>query len=201
MKTAPSTDRGRATLERILDSASELFYRQGVRATGLEQIIEDSQTGKGQLYHYFSSKNDLVLAVIERQIDQVIDAQQPLLGEIDNWAAIDAWLELLVELNRDADDPVRCPLGALAAELAENDPAARAALAKGFARWADLVAAGLRRLQTRGALRPEADPDALALAALASYQGGLLLAQLDGTLKPLRAALNSAAAALHAASC
>jgi TetR/AcrR family transcriptional regulator, transcriptional repressor for nem operon len=200
MKTVPSTDRGRATLARIIDTASTLFYRQGVRATGLDQIIEISQTGKGQLYHYFADKADLVLAVIQRQVDEVIEAQEPLLADLDSWADIDAWLVVLIDLHEGSEDPVRCPLGALAAELAEGDPTARAALAEGFGRWTDLIAAGLRRVRDDGGLRPGADPDALAQGALAAYQGGLLLAQVEGSLVPLHAALDTARAALYAAS-
>lgn len=95
MKSAPSTDRRRATFERILDAASELFYLRGVRATCLDQIIAASGTGKGQLYHYFAEKDDLVLAVIERQIARVLAAQQRLISALDSWANIDAWLAAL----------------------------------------------------------------------------------------------------------
>jgi AcrR family transcriptional regulator len=198
VRAAPATVRGRATLDRILDAAALLFYEQGVRATGLEQIIAASSTGKGQLYHYFDGKGDLVLAVIERQIDRVLAAQQPLLRELTSAAAIDAWLDLLVQLHANGDHPVRCPLGALAAELAENDPAAREALSAGLRRWSGQIADGLRIIQSRGGLDPGADCDALADATLAAYQGGVLLAQAHGTLQPLRAALAGARAALHA---
>jgi AcrR family transcriptional regulator len=198
MTTLPATDRGRATLDRILDAAAMLFYEQGVRATGLDQISAVSRTGKGQLYHYFDSKADLVLAVIDRQVERVLDAQQPLLGELTSAGAIDAWLTMLVNSYEHSDHPVRCPLGALAAELAENDPLAREALARGFRRWSGYIADGLRAIQADGALDPVADCEGLADATLAAYQGGLLLAQAQRSLVPLRAALAGARAALQA---
>ena len=88
MTGLPTTDRGRATRERILETASELFYRQGVTATGLDQVIAASQTGKGQLYHYFADKRELVHAVIERQIGAVLEAQEEVLarGDLRAWA-------------------------------------------------------------------------------------------------------------------
>jgi AcrR family transcriptional regulator len=192
VKTLPTTDRGRATLERILDAASELFYQRGIRATGLEHVVEASGTGKGQLYHYFASKHDLVLAVIDRQIEIVLEAQQPLLGTIASAADLHAWADLVVELHAVGDGPARCPLGALAAELAEDDPLAREALRRGFARWHDELAEGLRRMRSVGELPPQADPDALAEGLLAAYQGGLVLAQVRGNLDPLRSALDLA---------
>jgi TetR/AcrR family transcriptional regulator, transcriptional repressor for nem operon len=185
MSAVPSTDRGRATRERILDAASELFYRQGVGATGLDQVIAASATGKGQLYHYFADKRALIHAVVERQVDTVIAAQQARLEQLSGPAGVRAWAGELVAAYRDADHPVRCPLGALVAELAEGDPEARAALAAGFGRWADALAAGLRRAGV-------AAPERQATALLAAYQGGLLLSQARGDLEPLRTALDAA---------
>jgi TetR/AcrR family transcriptional repressor of nem operon len=187
MTALPSTDRGRATRERILDAASELFYRQGVGATGLDQVIAASATGKGQLYHYFADKRALVHAVVERQVDTVIAAQQVRLEQLAAPADVRAWADELVVAYWDGDYLVRCPLGALVAELAEGDPEARAALDAGFGRWAAALAAGLRRAGV-------AKPNRHATALLAAYQGGLLLSQARGDLSPLRTALDAALA-------
>jgi AcrR family transcriptional regulator len=187
----PSTDRGRATRERILDAASELFYRQGVGATGLDQVIAASKTGKGQLYHYFTDKRALVQAVVERQVATVLAAQQSRLEQVATPADLRAWAGELVAAYRDADHPVRCPLGALVAELAENDPDARAALDRGFGRWSAALTTGLRRAGV-------AEPERHATALLAAYQGGLLLSQARGDLAPLRTALDVGLAAAGA---
>jgi len=189
MSAQPTTDRGRATREQILDAASELFYRQGVTATGLDQIAGASGTGKGQLYHYFDGKRDLTHAVIERQIAAVIAAQQPRLDALATRADLRAWADDLIAAYATRDHPLRCPLGALAAELAEGDTQAREALAHGFARWTQALATGLRRMHE---LPPSADPERLATALLSAYQGGLLLSQVHGDLAPLRMALDVA---------
>lgn len=191
MSVVPSTDRGRATRERILDAASELFYRQGVSATGLDQVIAASGTGKGQLYHYFADKRALVHAVVDRQVTTVLTAQKTRLEQLSKPADLRAWAAELVTAYEEGDHPVRCPLGALVAELAEGDPEARAALDRGFARWADALAAGLRRA---GVAKPERHATAL----LAAYQGGLLLSQARGDLEPLRTALDAGLAAAGA---
>jgi AcrR family transcriptional regulator len=183
----PSTDRGRATRERILDAAAELFYRHGVGATGLDQVIAASATGKGQLYHYFTDKQALVHAVIERQIAAVLADQRLRLDRLTTRDDLRAWADALVAAYQDADHPVRCPLGALVAELAEGDPAAREALDHGFRRWTTALAAGLRRMAL-------AEPERHATALLAAYQGGLLLSQARGDLDPLRTALDAALA-------
>lgn len=52
--------------ERILQTASELFYSQGIRATGVDAIVKAAGTTKMSLYKYFPSKNDLVLAHLQQ---------------------------------------------------------------------------------------------------------------------------------------
>ena len=53
--------------QRILDSAYELFSRRGVRAVGVDEVIERANVAKATLYRHFSSKDDLVLAFLERR--------------------------------------------------------------------------------------------------------------------------------------
>ena len=56
--------------ERILDAAFGLFYQGGIHATGIDRVIEASGVAKMTLYKYFPSKQDLVLAVLERRDQQ-----------------------------------------------------------------------------------------------------------------------------------
>ncbi|GAA5316367.1 MAG: TetR/AcrR family transcriptional regulator [Candidatus Pelagadaptatus aseana] len=51
--------------DRILTTAHDLFYQQGIRATGIDKIIAQSQVAKVTFYRHFPSKNDLVLTFLE----------------------------------------------------------------------------------------------------------------------------------------
>ncbi|HAR72305.1 MAG TPA: TetR/AcrR family transcriptional regulator [Flavobacteriaceae bacterium] len=58
-----------AVRDRILDTASELFYRQGYNSTGINQIIDEAEIARASLYHHFKSKNDLLYAYLEKTND------------------------------------------------------------------------------------------------------------------------------------
>jgi TetR/AcrR family transcriptional regulator, transcriptional repressor for nem operon len=190
MRTEPSTAKGRATVQRILDAACDLFARQGIRATTLDQVGARSATGRGQLYLYFAGKSDLVAAVVALQVQRVLDAQQPLLATMSSAADVRAWCAAAEQWHA-ADDRARCPIGSLVHELDEHDDVtmARTALSDGFGRWRAALADALRRVRDRGELAAGVDPESAAAGLLATYQGGVLLAGATGDLAPLRLAL------------
>ena len=184
------TSRGRATRERIVAASAALMHQRGVAGTSLDDVRTATGTSKSQLYHYFADKSALVGAVIQRQVQQVLQAQQPELDGIDSMAALRRWRDRIVALNRQAGALGGCPLGRLAAELAEADRCTPAELVDGFTLWQHRLAIGLRRMHDRGEL--DADPDTLAAGLLAALQGGLLLAQTTRSVLPLEAALGLA---------
>ncbi len=53
--------------QRLLDAAETLFYAEGVRAVGVERILDVSGVGRASFYRHFSGKDDLVAAVLERR--------------------------------------------------------------------------------------------------------------------------------------
>jgi AcrR family transcriptional regulator len=65
-KTRPDTP----PRERILAAARDLFYRQGIRAVGVEAIAEAAQTNKMTLYRHFSSKDELVAEYLRRVAEE-----------------------------------------------------------------------------------------------------------------------------------
>jgi AcrR family transcriptional regulator len=53
--------------QRILESAYELFSRRGIRAVGIDEVIERAGVAKATLYRHFPSKDELVLAFLGRR--------------------------------------------------------------------------------------------------------------------------------------
>jgi TetR/AcrR family transcriptional regulator, transcriptional repressor for nem operon len=192
MTAAPSTRKGRATRDRIVDAACDLVFEHGVAALNLDDVREATGTSKSQLYHYFENKTDLIKAVVHRQAERVLEIHGSALGVVDGWAALGRWRNLVVRLVRDAGCHGGCPIGSLANELAELDEPSRLHLSEVFAEWEGMLAAAMQRMVDSGQLSASADIKRLSIATLASLQGGLLLSKTDRSVKPLEVALDSA---------
>lgn len=191
------TVKGAATRARIVDAAAGLIFERGIARTGVEDVQRAAGVSASQLYHYFTDKQALVHAVVDRQAQAALDGQQPLLGHLDSFDALQAWRDLLVDGHRRRHGSGGCVIGSLASELAESDEYARLRLADSFDAWQAQLRDGLSRMRERGQLRPDADPDRLALALLAAVQGGLLLGQTSRDSGPLEAALDAMIAHIH----
>lgn len=186
------TRRGRDTRQRIVAAASELMFSQGVTATTLTEVRAATGTSNSQLYHYFTDKSELVQAVIAFQADRFLQAQGPVLDELDSWDGLLAWSELMVAAQRDRECAGGCSVGSLASELADNDEGSRLALVEAFERWQAHLVKGLAVMRERGDLAECADPEELATALMTAIEGGLVLSQVTRDVRPLEVSLKSA---------
>ncbi|MGD0672430.1 MAG: helix-turn-helix domain-containing protein [Candidatus Binatus sp.] len=112
--------------ERILSAASELFYRHGIRAVGVDAVAEAAETNKMTLYRHFSSKDELVAEYLQRLAEKAkaswdrLEADHP--GEPS--AQLRAWLKNMAAHVANGDER-GCALANAAVELPEKDHPAR----------------------------------------------------------------------------
>jgi len=185
----PRTARGAATRARIVAAAADLMRTRGVANTSLDAVLEASDTSKSQLYHYFADKDDLVLAVIQRQTACVLETHNPHLKNVTSIAGLRQWRDAVVRLTDELECAGGCPLGSFVSELAES-AGSRAALAEGFAKWQAEIVAALESMT--GAPSSNAELNELAIMLLTALQGGLLLAQTTRSTRPLELGLDMA---------
>ena len=182
------TPKGERTRSRIVENAAALIHEHGVAATTLEDVKVAAEVSGSQLYHYFPDKNELVQAVIDYQADTIVKQNRQALG---GPKGVEAWRKMVVTGVRSTQGKGGCALGSLGGQLAENDPEARALIAAGFDQWAAAISDGLRSLHTDWKLPSDIDPDDLATTLLATLQGGLLLAQVQRSTRPLETAVDT----------
>jgi AcrR family transcriptional regulator len=80
--------------ERILDVAGPLFYKNGYRAIGVDRVIADADVAKATFYKHFPSKDDLIVAWIERAENRSNSALPPEDGPAPLTAYADAMIDL-----------------------------------------------------------------------------------------------------------
>jgi AcrR family transcriptional regulator len=192
MKPVRRTVRGEATRARIVQAAVELMTVKGVAATTLDDVRAASGTSKSQLYHHFVDKNALVAEVIEYQARDVLSRQEEQLRRLNSIHGLERWRDALIQRSALHNGAYGCQLGSLAAELSDQHEPARSALVEHFATWVALITAGLERMRSSGKLRPEADPERLAIGLMGALEGGYLLAQLERDIRPMKIALDMA---------
>ena len=160
--------------ERLLQAATDLFYRHGIRAVGVEAIAEAAGTNKMTLYRHFPSKDELVAEYL-RQVAQTNQTawdrfQQEHPG--NPRAQLQAWLENMAD-HITCDDERGCALANAAVELPEKDHPARRVVE-------ECKVAQLRRLAALCAEAKLRDPDELAEELGLLIEGARIRAQSVG---------------------
>ena len=170
----PSKGAGRAeSVEgRILDSACQLFYKEGLRATGIERVLSHAGAAKASLYAHYGSKDDLVRAYLERQAQAWMTRVQERIAPADGRAGL-LWLfDMLGELS--AGEGFRgCPFLNATSELADPSHPGRAVMRR-HREWLHRLVRGL--LSAAGVR----DLDRVGRAVVVLYDGALASTILDG---------------------
>src|SRR6266702_3321835 len=148
MPGEPITRRGRASRERIVERAAELFAERGIAATSLDEVIAAAGAGKGKFYHYFRSRDELAAAAVGYRCTQVVAGLTQALGGVSSLAGLEHALDGFIAGFEQTGMP-GCPIGTLATEVAGRNEDARL---QGRRR--------VRRLGTAPGGRPAADAPA-----------------------------------------
>ncbi|MGD1238340.1 TetR/AcrR family transcriptional regulator [Mycobacterium seoulense] len=190
----PVTSRGRATRDRIISCAAELFVTEGVPAVSQERVRQAASVSGSQLSHYFADKGALIRAVVARQTEVLLDFhRQKALNNLDTFEDFEKWVELTLALGRRRIRHQALPTyGMLAGQLGKHDEQTRELLADGYRQWTALLRRGLSRMKNRGLVIESADPAALANVLVAAHEGGSLMSGAYGKAWPDRDALTFA---------
>ncbi|HYT48639.1 MAG TPA: helix-turn-helix domain-containing protein, partial [Burkholderiales bacterium] len=68
--------------ERILAAADKLFYRQGIRAVGVDAVAAEAGVSKRTLYNHYPSKDDLIAAYLTAQFRHIAPSDAPAREQI-----------------------------------------------------------------------------------------------------------------------
>ena len=128
-----SREEAAQTRKRIVEAASCEFRKNGIVATGLNDLMKAAGLTHGGFYKHFESKDQLVAEACAEAVEAMMGvmAAQPTMN-----AAVAAYLSA-----RHRDNPASgCPLSAIGTELARSDKKTREAATDGFERLVDVLA-------------------------------------------------------------
>ncbi len=171
------------TRQRMIQTAARLFQRDGYSATSWRGLVAEAGTPWGSIHHHFpGGKEELGVAAVNAGTDAVAALIEHCFSENpDAASAVDDWFALSAELLSQSAYTAGCPVATLALEAATSAPAMKEATKSAFGRWQDLIAAELRNAGATPAAASEAAGTVLAL-----LEGGLLLARVHGTARPMQ---------------
>jgi len=172
------------TRTRILEAARRLFHEQGYAATGVSTILREAGAGSGSLYHFFSSKEALLAAVLETYPNLLAPVlTDPVERETsDPLARVFGLLEAYRAGLVATGCQLGCPIGNLALEVSDEHPQVRPLIERNFQAWIDTVGGWLRDPAAR--LPEGTDTEALARHVLAVMEGAIMQARAAGDLAP-----------------
>jgi len=168
----------------------ELFYLQGYEATSVAEVLEKADVNSGSLYYYFSGKQELLLAVLERYKEMLwpMVIEPAFAREKDPLERIFAVLEgyrqgLLYTVFTGG-----CPIGNLALEVGDHDPQAREKVAENFSGWCRWIERCLEEGHER--LPAGLDREKLAQFVLTVMEGAVMQARAHGSIAPFDASVS-----------
>lgn len=170
------------TRDRIVYTALRLFAQKGYGSTSVADILQAADVNAGSLYHFFPGKQDVLLAVLDAYrlgIHPML--LQPAWMDVSD--PIERVFALLARYRQhlvSTDCTYGCPIGSIALEMHEPDPPVRALLAANFAGWIDAIEQCFVEAGDR--LPSTVDRRALAIFALTTMEGGVMLSRTDRTL-------------------
>lgn len=176
---------------RIIDAASTLFYTRGVRAVSADRLIAQSGVSKMTFYRHFPSKDDVVVAYLDRLSALERERFDDARSRLDDASLWDWFVDAVAEAG--CETGFRgCPFINAAAEYAEPDHVVRRAVARHRQWFQDELAELAARLGAD-------EPRVVAREIQMMRDGALVLAALDDGSDQIRRVLHDAGRRLLAA--
>jgi len=178
-----------STRERLIEAARELFWVQGFEATSVAEILEKAEVNSGSLYHYFSSKEELLLAVLEQYKEMLWPMViEPAFQQVSDpvariFAILDGYRRGLLYTVFTGG----CPIGNLAIEVGDHHPEARKRIAENFDGWVEWIRKCLDDAGDR--VPTEVDRQQLAQFVLTVMEGAVMQSRAHASIAPFDAAV------------
>jgi TetR/AcrR family transcriptional repressor of nem operon len=163
----------------VVRAAMQVFWKQGYRATSIEDLVEATGLQRGSLYGAFGDKHGLLNEALDAYGHQMVERLDGLLAEFSD--PVDGLRQFIraagLDCHNDETSGRGCLIGNTCTELAAHDDVARAQVERFLAKFRLTMANSLRRGQAMGTFPSDRDADAVAMFIQCSLQGLATLAR------------------------
>lgn len=166
-----------------------LFHIKGVHETGLDEILKVSGTGKGQFYHYFKDKDDLIRQVLIHFAERLRSGQIPLKQDLRTWDDLEGWFRFFIEAQKGMACERNCPVATIATDLGQSQDSIRREAVAILDAARDALTRFFELKKAEGELPNTIEPEALADFCYTIMQGGMLLAKVKREITPFERAV------------
>lgn len=160
--------------EQLLQIAYEEIYLNGYQGTSVDKILKKAKMNKGSMYHFFKSKKELTLAMIEEYIGKYIQSKYGSLLDVEE-NYIDEMINLFKIREKD-NILCGCRLNNLVQELSHKDNDFKIALEKIYFNFENIIEQVLEKSISKGEIK-HSNPKTLAIFIIASLEGCLATAK------------------------
>ncbi len=174
--------------ERIVDAACDLFHQRGYQAVGVQEICAAAEVKKGSFYHFFRSKQELALAMLDEMWErlQELEFAPAFSADLAPLERIERYIEITPQVFGEIRTPggalCGCPFGNMALEMSTHDELIRRKLDDIYRAWAGYLVVALDEAIERGDL-PPIDTHAAAESVVAYVSGVAVLAKTRNSLE------------------
>ena len=167
----------------LLQAAIQVFWRHGFASTGIRELESALGLRAPAIYHRFGSKEALFLLVLDAYVQRVVEARIRVYLQSERYAAeplagLRAFFDTTYDYVSHEVEPLACLLVNTSVEPVSHSPAITAALEVAGAKVRDAFAQTLAKAVAQGALRADANPEALAGALYLGLQGLLVTSRI-----------------------
>ncbi|HVC08535.1 MAG TPA: TetR family transcriptional regulator C-terminal domain-containing protein [Elusimicrobiota bacterium] len=167
-----------AARERVLAEAEHIIHLRGYHRTSMDEIAESCGMSKANLFHYYKSKEDLGLAVLDAKISDYQKRRvSPLCDCLDPVSAVEQMFQNAAKLFRANGCKAGCFVANIALEMADVNDLFRKRAGLFFKEWAGRMAERLGAAQKSGFFDAALDPQAAAESVVSLYEGAVMLAR------------------------
>lgn len=154
---------------------------------GLNEILNDAGVPKGSFYHFFKSKEELGVAVIQNSFVENTEKLRVALEDpqLTPLARLETYFVHARDEINSRELRQECLICKLALELSSLSEPLRRAVREGWEEWRRIIANCLLSAQQEGEIDPSHDPESLASFIIYSFEGAMIRVQVNNNIVPV----------------